>query len=140
MGLTLLKLSSSCISEIIRVVLWIISGISLLPSLIEFLCAYCISPVIHWMILWTTTLTTSLWLALGPCPGFYSLCGLLGFPGTPRALRDNGPLPLLFYGFCGTYGPFPLGILRVMTAIGPLGHSMAPISFLRLRVTLLSAR
>ena len=72
----------------------------------------------------------------GSLPRFYSLCGLLGFPGTPRALRDNGPLPLLFYGFCGTYGPSPLGILRVLTAIGPLGHSMAPISFLRLRVTL----
>ena len=140
MGFTLLKSSSSCISEIIMVLLRIISGISLLPSLIGFLGAYCISPVTHWMVLWTTTLTTSLWLALGPCPGFYSLCGLSGFPGTPRALRDNGPLPLLFYGFCGTYGPFSLSILRVMTAIWPLGHSMAPISFLRLRLTLLSAR
>ena len=80
MGFTILKLSSSCISEIIMVLLRIISGISLLPSLIEFLGAYCISPVIHWMVLWTTTLTTSPWLASVPCPGFYSLCGLLGFP------------------------------------------------------------
>ena len=44
MGFTLLKLSPSCISEIIMVLLRIISGISLLPSLIGFLCAYCISP------------------------------------------------------------------------------------------------
>ena len=107
MGFTLLKLPSSCISEIIMVLLRIISGISLLPSLIGFLCAYCISPgypmdgpLDHYH-------AYELWLALSPCPGFYSLCGLLGFPGTPRALRDNGPLPLLFYGFCGTYGPFP---------------------------------
>ena len=82
----------------------------------------------------------NLWLALGSCPDYTASVGYWDFPGTPRALRDNGPLPLLFYGFCGTYGPFPLGILRVLTAIGPLGQSMAQISFLRLRVTLLSAR
>ena len=80
MGLPLWKVYSSCISAIIMLLLRIISGISLLPSLIGFLGAYCISPIIHWMVLWTTTLTTRLWLALGPCPGFYSLCGLLGFP------------------------------------------------------------
>ena len=80
MGLRLLTLSSSCISKIIMVLLGIISGISLLPSLIGFLCAYCISPVTHWMVIWTTAIHTSLWLALGSCPGFYSLCGLLGFP------------------------------------------------------------
>ena len=140
MGLTLLKLSSSCISEIIMLLLRVISDISPIPSFIGFLCAYCLSPdypldgpLDHYHAYEPLA-------GFGSLPRFYSLCGLLGFPGTPRALRDNGPLPLLFYGFCGTYGPFPLGILRVMTAIGPLGHSMAPISFLRLRVTLLSAR
>ena len=96
MGFTLLKLSSSCISEIIMVLLRIISGFSLLPSLIGFLCAYCISPgypldgpLDHYP-------DYEPLAGFGSLPGFYSLCGLLGFPGTPRALRDNGPLPLLF--------------------------------------------
>ena len=110
MGLTLLKLSSSCISEIIMLLLRVISDISPILSLIGFLCAYCISPdypldgpLDHYPAYEPLA-------GFGSLPRLYSLCGLLGFPGTPRALRDNGPLPLLFYGFCGTYGPFPLGI------------------------------
>ena len=105
MGLTLLKLSSSCISEIIMLLLRVISDISPILSLIGFLCAYFISPdypldgpLDHYPAYEPLA-------GFGSLPRFYSLCGLLGFPGTPRALRDNGPFPCWF---CGTYGPFPL--------------------------------
>ena len=140
-GLTLWKLSSFCTSEIIMVLLRIISSISLFLFLTGLLCGYCISsgypldgPVDH-------------------CPAYEPLAG---FGSLPRLLQPLWVIgvsmvlrwlfwttvfcPLAFTGFCGAYGPFTLGILRVMTAIGPLGHSMAQLSFLRLRVTLLSAR
>ena len=58
----------------------IISGISLLPSLIGFLCAYCISPgypldghLDHYPAYESLA-------GFGSLPRLYSLCGLLGFP------------------------------------------------------------
>ena len=90
------------------VLLRIISGISFFLSLIGFLCAYCIFPVIHRMVLWTTTLPTSLWLALGPCPGFYSLYGLLGFPRYSAC----------FAGQC-SFAPGTLWVLWHLRAFSP---------------------
>ena len=94
MGLTLLKLSSSCIFEVIMVLLRIISGISLLPSLIGFLCAYCIfhgypadGPLDHYP-------DYELLAGFGSLPRLLQPLWVIGIPGTPRALRDNGPFPL----------------------------------------------
>ena len=72
MGLTLLKLSSSCIFEIIMVLLRIISGISLLPSSIGFLCAYCISPG---------------YPSDGPLDHYHAYELLAGFVSLPRLLQ-----------------------------------------------------
>ena len=140
MGFTLLKLSPSCISEIIMVLLRIISGISLLPSLIGFLCAYCISPgysmdgpLDHYP-------AYELLAGFGYLPRLHSLCGLLGFPRYSTGFAgERSFAPGILWVLWHLRGFF-LGILWVATAIGSLGHSMAQISFLRLRVTLLSAR
>ena len=114
----------------------IISGISTLLNLIEPLCGLCHSQVTYWMVLWTTILPTSLWTAIGPCHGFQGIYGLLGF--SHGTLWDNGPPPQVFYGFCGFYRPFTIGIPRVKPAIGPLGHPTAYLSILRLLASFLA--
>ena len=100
MGLTLLKLSSSCISEIIMVLLRIISGISLLPSLIGFLCAYCISPG---------------YPSDGPLDHYPDYEPLAGFGSLPRLLQPLWVIGIPRYsaGFAGQWS-FAPAILRVL--------------------------
>ena len=88
-GCTILKLSSSCISEIIMVLLRIISGIPLFMSLIVFLCAYCISPG---------------YPSDGPVdhyPTYEPLAGLGPLPRFLQPLWVIGISPVL-RGLCGT--------------------------------------
>ena len=140
MGLTLLKLSSSCIFEIIMVLLRIISGISLLPSLIGFLCAYCIFPRL------------SIGWSFGPLLCLRALGWLWVLAPALQPLWVIG-IPRYSAGFAGQWS-FAPAILRVLWylrtfflwystgydsnwAIRPF-HDANLI--LRLRVTLLCAR
>ena len=109
MGFTLLKLSSSCIFEIIMVLLRIISGFSLLPSLIGFLCAYCISPG------YPSDGPLDHYPAYEPLAGFGSLPRLLqplwviGIPPVLRGLCWTMVLcPCYSMGFVVPTGLFPL--------------------------------
>ena len=105
MGLTLRKLYPSCISEIIIVMLRIISDIPLFLSLIGFLCVF---PrlSIGWSCVPLPCLQACGWLWV-LAAAFIASAGYWYFPSTPRASPDDGPLPLVFYGFCDSYGHFP---------------------------------
>ena len=93
----------------------IISDIPLFLSLIGFLCVF---PrlSIGWSCVPLPCLQACGWLWV-LAAAFIASAGYWYFPSTPRASPDDGPLPLVFYGFCGTYGPFPLCFLQVMTEI-----------------------
>ena len=104
MGLTLLKLSSFCISEIIMLLLRVISDISPILSLIGFLCAYCIStgypsggPLDH-------------------CPAYEPLAGFGSFPRLLQPLWVIG-IPRYSAGFAGQWS-FAPAILRVVVPTG----------------------
>ena len=89
MGLPLWKVSSSCISEIIMLLLRVISDISPILSLIGFLCAYCISPD---------------YPLDGPLDHYPAYEPLAGFGSLPRLLQPLWVIgiPPVLRGLCGT--------------------------------------
>ena len=109
MGLTLLKLSSFCISEIIMVLLRIISGIDFFLSLIVLLCGYCISPgypldgpVDHCP-------TYEPLAGFGPLPRLLQPLWVIGIPPVLHGLRGTIVLcPCYSMGFVEPTGLFPL--------------------------------